>query len=130
LLVDNGWQAAITRRQMVAKFEIIDMGAAPADTVAPGNTFRSLYDADVMGTGVTAKAAFDDALNQLALDGYETRLLHEVGIEAGYYSQDAQQPAAGIYEPAEGEDVGNEVIEYHVLIRFQDTQAVDDKEPK
>lgn len=105
---------------MVDKFDIIDLGAAPADTVVPGNTFREKLDSDVMGTGATAQAAFEDALTQLALDGYDTKLLHEAGIEAGYRSQDAQTPAAELYEPAEDEDVSNDVIEYHVLIRFND----------
>jgi len=100
-------------------FEIVDLGAAPADTVAPGNTFRDLLDSDVMGTGKTAKAAFNDALDQLAMEGFGTRLPHESGIEAGYHGKLAEVAASELYEPEEGEVVSDD-IDYHILIRFQD----------
>jgi hypothetical protein len=103
----------------ILKFEIVDLGAAPVDTVRPGDTFREELNASILGTGPTAKDAVKNALDQLALDGFGTRLLHEASIEAGYHSEAAGQSALGLYEPQE-DDEEDDVIEYHVLIRFED----------
>jgi len=56
----------------ILKFEIVDLGAAPVDTVFPGDTFRDL-DASILGTGPSAKDAVKNALDQLALDGSPVR---------------------------------------------------------
>lgn len=111
----------------IIRFEIVDLGAAPADTISPGDSFRNEYDADVMGTGPSAKAAMDEALKQLAFEGYDTRLIHEVSVEAGWRGPDAEESAANLYEPAEDEDMSGVVVEYHVLIRFMDPNITDEE---
>jgi len=107
-------------------FQIVDLGAAPDETVMPGDSFRSVYDSSVMGTGLSAKLAMSDALDQLALGGLGTRLLNESAIEDGWMSPQAEEPADEIYEEDDGEDEAEEkddepfgTILYHVLIRFQ-----------
>lgn len=111
----------------ILKFEIIDLGAAPIDTVCPGDSFREDLDAAVMGTGNSASAAMKNALDQLALDGLGTKLLHESAIEDGWYGLSAAESAANLYEAEEDEEP-DQVIEYHVLIRFQDPAIEEDEE--
>jgi hypothetical protein len=111
----------------ILRFEFVDLGAAPADTVEPGDSFRNEFDADVMGVGPSAKLAMRNALDQLALEGYDTRLLHESSIEAGWSGPDAEESAANLYQPAEQEDMSGVVIEYHVLIRFMDPNIPDEE---
>lgn len=111
----------------ILKFEIIDLGAAPVDTVCPGDSFREDLDASVIGTGNSASAAMKNALDQLAMDGLDTKLLHEAAIEDGWYGQAASESAANLYEAEEDEDP-DQVIEYHVLIRFQDPAIEDEDE--
>lgn len=105
-------------------FQIVDLGAAPEGTVMPGDSFRTTYDSSVMGVGLTAKLAMKDALDNLAMGGLGTRLLHESAVEDGWLSPQAEEPAENLYEdddddetPQEGEDDGP--VMYHVLIRFQ-----------
>lgn len=112
----------------ILRFEIVDLGAAPADTIAPGDSFRDEFDADVLGTGPSAKLAMKNALDQLALEGFDTRLLHEASIEAGWCGQAAEESAANLYEPAEDEDMSGVVVEYHVLVRFMDPSIKEDEE--
>jgi hypothetical protein len=104
-------------------FQIVDLGAAPDETVMPGDSFRSVYDSSVMGTGLSAKLAMSDALDQLALGGLGTRLLNESAIEDGWMSPQAEEPADQIYEEddeeGEKDDEPLGTILYHVLIRFQ-----------
>lgn len=102
-------------------FQIVDLGAAPEDTVMPGDSFRDVYDASVMGTGLTAKLAMKDALDNLAMDGLGTRLLHESAVEDGWMSQQAEEPAESLYEDDDDEPAGEDEgpVLYHVLIRFQ-----------
>ena len=109
----------------ILRFEFVDLGAAPADTVYPGDSFRNEFDAEVIGTGASARLAMKAALDELALDGYDTRLVHEAAIEAGWHGQDAEESATNLYEPAEDEDMTNVVVEYHVLIRFMDPKIAD-----
>ena len=117
MLLDIVRRASHTECLMVAHFEIVDLGAAPAETVAPGGSFRN-FDAEVFGTGNSAKAAMDDALNQMALDGFDTSLIHARALEDGWLGTTATTPAAELYEPEEGEELQGVAIEYHVLIRF------------
>ena len=104
----------------ILKFEIVDLGAAPVDTVYPGDTFREDLNASILGTGPCAKDAIKNALDQLALDGFGTKLLHEASIEAGWHGKAALESAANLYEGDDDEEETNEVIEYHILIRFED----------
>lgn len=112
----------------ILKFEIVDLGAAPVDTVFPGDTFRQNLDSSILGTGSCAADSVKNALDQLALDGYGTKLLHESFIEGGWYGQSASEPASNLYE-GEDDDSSEEVIEYHVLIHFEDP-IVDAEEVK
>ena len=107
----------------ITVFQIVDLGVAPVGTFDGwGLGHRSIFDADVLGEGPTAKAAMECALNELALAGHSTRLLHEASIEEGYHAPDANQTAAELWredvEGEEDEDADEEVL-YYVGIRYQ-----------
>lgn len=88
---------------LIDQFEILDLGVVPEGELKNwGASFRE-FDAVVIGEGSSAKQAFKDALDSLALDGCDTSLLHEAGLEAGFYGQDAAKHLQDI-EPMESED--------------------------
>jgi hypothetical protein len=108
-------------------FSICDLGPAPSDFYdCWGATFQSQFDDSVIGTGKTAHEAFNNALDQLAMLGFGTKLLHETGVEYGFFSGAASVEASEIephFDPEEGEDLSDDL--YHVGIRFQ---SLDDEE--
>lgn len=111
-------------------FEIVDLGVAPVGTFDPwGPAHREVYDSVMLGEGPTAKAAVECALNELALEGYSTRLLHESAVEHGFHSPSASQQASSIWADccAEGDDQEAEVL-YYVGIRYQDPFGDEDDE--
>jgi hypothetical protein len=74
---------------VIDQFEILDLGIVPeGELLTWGASFRE-FDAIIIGKGNSAKQAFKDALDFLALEGCDTRLLHEAGVEAGFYGEDA-----------------------------------------
>jgi len=104
----------------VTRFEFVDLGAGPVDCMDAGPSFRG-FAFEVMGTGATAHDAMEDALNTIAGDGVDTRLLHESAIEAGYSSEAARVPASELHEDDEKDNpdvapVGE--CEYTVLVRY------------
>ena len=112
-------------------FQFCDLGPAPEgfyDTW--GASFQSVYDDSVIGNGPNAAAAFNDALDQLAMDGLGTKLLHEAGVEHGFLSGAAHVEANQIephYEEEDDED-SDEPDVYHVGIRFKNPEPDDEAE--
>lgn len=115
----------------VLTFQFADLGPAPEGYFSGwGASFHQQYDDSVIGSGISAAAAFDDALNQLAIEGFGTKLLHEAGVEYGFLSGSAHV-AAGDIEPhyeEEEEDEEPEAIVYHVGIRFQNPEPDEEVE--
>lgn len=111
----------------ITDYEILDLGVAPVgafDAWGPGHNER--HDAVMLGEGPTAMAAMECALNELALAGYDTRLLHEAGIEHGLHSPSARQQAAQIWrETCDDEDDPEAEVLYYVGIRYSDPLSDD-----
>lgn len=113
----------------ITLFEIVDLGIAPENHWEGfGPSFRDTYNAVVVAEGATANEAFNSALNILSLDGFDTRLLSEAGIEDGYGSSDAHTPAAELCELIDEDDEDDDDEEageddsplvYHIGIRFK-----------
>ena len=114
----------------ITNFEILDLGPAPEGLFdAWGASYRSTMTCSVIGEANDAAQAFQDALNQLAADGYDTQLLNESGMEMGFYSMAASTPVGKIelhVDPDE-EDEAPEPMLYHVGIRFE---GMDEVEPE
>ena len=112
-------------------FQINDLGPAPEDFYdCWGATFQHQFNDSIIGKGKNATEAFNDALNQLALDGFGTRLLHEAGVEYGFLSGSAAVLATDIephFDPDEDDDLSEDV--YHVGIRFQNDEDDAEVEP-
>lgn len=111
----------------ILHFELVDLGPGAEGYFDEwGASYRG-FNSSVIGAGKNAKEAFDDALNQLAFDGFGTKLLHEAGIEDGYLSEAARIPAEDIEPHAADEDGEDEIPEepvvYHVGIRFQNEET-------
>lgn len=114
----------------ILTFQFCDLGPAPEGYFdCWGASFHQHFDDSVIGTGPSASAAFDDALNQLALDGFDTKLLHEAGVEYGFYSGGANVLATDI-EPhyEDEEETDDEPAIYHVGIRFQNPDDEEEAE--
>jgi hypothetical protein len=111
----------------ITNFEILDLGPAYEGTFdAWGASYRELMTCSVIGEGDNAGKAFQDALDQLALEGYDTKLLNESGMEMGFYSMAASKPAKEIeahVDPDEEDDAEAEIL-YHVGIRFEGMDEV------
>jgi hypothetical protein len=110
----------------ITNFEILDLGPAPEGLYDTwGASYRAAMTCSVIGEGANAGTAFQDALNQLALEGYDTKLLNESGMEMGFYSMAASTPVAQIeshVEPDEEDESDEEddcEIVYHVGIRYE-----------
>ena len=102
----------------ILTFQFCDLGPAPEgfyDTW--GASFQSIYDDSV-----------NDALDQLALDGLGTKLIHEAGVEYGFFSGSANVFAKDIELHYEPEDDDEPCEEYHVGIRFQNPEPDDEGE--
>jgi len=113
----------------ILTFQFCDLGPAPDgyyDTW--GASFQSIYDDSVIGTGHSAAAAFNDALDQLAMDGLDTKLIHEAGVEYGFFSGSANVHAKDIEPHYESEEEDEPADEYHVGIRFQNPEPDDEVE--
>ena len=113
----------------ILTFQFCDLGPAPEGFYdCWGASFQSIYDDSVIGTGRSAAAAYNDALDQLALDGLGTKLMHEAGVEYGFFSGSANVLAKDIelhYDPDEDDEPCDE---YHVGIRFQNPEPDDEGE--
>jgi len=109
----------------ITNFEILDLGPATEGLYDTwGASYRASMTCSVVGEGKNAGTAFQDALDQLALEGYDTKLLNESGMEMGFYSMAASTPVSQIephVEPDEDEeDEGDDCeIVYHVGIRYE-----------
>ena len=109
----------------ITNFEILDLGPAPEGLYDTwGASYRASMTCSVVGEGKNAGTAFQDALDQLALEGYDTKLLNESGMEMGFYSMAASTPVAQIephVEPDEDEEDEEDDCEivYHVGIRYE-----------
>lgn len=109
---------------LIDQFEILDLGVIPEGELATwGASFRA-FDCAIIGEGSSARQAIDDALNQLALDGFDTRLLHEAGVEAGFYGVEASKHVSDI-EPMEGDEEDEESdeaenVNYLIGIRYNE----------
>lgn len=111
----------------ITNFEIVDLGPAPEGVFDDwGASYRESMTCSVIGEADNAASAFRDALDQLALEGYDTKLLNESGMESGYYSMAASTPAKDIELHVEPEEDEAEpvVIRYHVGIRFEGMDEV------
>ena len=107
----------------ITNFEIVDLGPAPEGLFEEwGASYRPSMTCSVVGEGPNAGKAFADALDQLALEGYDTKLLNESGMEMGFYSMAASTPATEIephVDPDEEEPEDDFEIVYHVGIRYE-----------
>jgi len=110
----------------ITNFEILDLGPALEGLYdAWGASYRPSMTCSVVGEGTNAGTAFQDALDQLALEGYDTKLLNESGMEMGFYSMAASTPVSQIeshVEPDEEDEADEEddcEIVYHVGIRYE-----------
>lgn len=106
----------------VQYFQIVDLGTGPESGVGYGVSHDPRLDSEVLGMGRTAKEAWNDALDQMSIDGLSTTLLNEAGIESGWLGGSANENASDIHEDDEDdvEPAIDEPIFYHVLIRFED----------
>ncbi len=110
----------------ILTFQFCDLGPAPEGFYdCWGASFQSVFDDSVIGTGHSASAAFNDALDQLALDGFDTKLLHEAGVEYGFFSGGANVLAGDIEPHYEEDESDDEPDIYHVGIRFQNPEPDD-----
>lgn len=116
----------------ITNFEILDLGPAPEGLFDDwGASYRPSMTCSVIGEGNNAGSAFQDALNQLAMDGYDVRLLNESGMEMGFYSMAASTPVGDIelhVDPDEEDDEEGELL-YHVGIRFEGIDQLDTETP-
>ena len=107
----------------ITNFEILDLGPASEGLYDTwGASYRVSMTCSVVGEGKNAGTAFQDALDQLALEGYDTKLLNESGMEMGFYSMAASTPVAQIephVEPDEEDEEDDCEIVYHVGIRYE-----------
>jgi len=112
----------------ITNFEILDLGPAPEGLYDEwGASYRPSMTCSVVGEGSNAGKAFADALDQLALEGYDTKLLNESGMEMGFYSMAASTPATEIephVDPDEDEPADDSEIVYHVGIRYEGLDEV------
>jgi hypothetical protein len=115
----------------ITNFEILDLGPAPEGLFDQwGASYRPLMTCSVVGEGPDAARAFQDALDQLAIEGYGTKLLNESGMEMGLYSSAASTPVADIephVDPDEEDEEDDSEIVYHVGIRYE---GFDEVEPE
>jgi hypothetical protein len=115
----------------ITNFEILDLGPAPEGLFDQwGASYRPLMTCSVIGEGKNAGIAFQDALDQLAMEGYGTKLLNESGMEMGFYSMAASTPATEIephVDPDEEDEDDDSEIVYHVGIRYE---GFDEVEPE
>jgi hypothetical protein len=106
----------------ITNFEIVDLGPAPEGLFDNwGASYRPTMNASVIGEGNNAGKAFQDALDQLAMEGYDTKLLNESGMEMGFYSMAASTQVGDIelhVDPDE-EDDEQEPLLYYVGVRFE-----------
>lgn len=111
----------------IVTFELVDLGPGAEGYFDEwGPSFNDVFDSSIIGSGSNAREAFEDALNRLAFEGYDTKLLHEAGIEFGLHSQSALTPAADIephVEPEEDDEPAAEPLLYHFGIRFELPEA-------
>ena len=114
----------------ITNFEIVDLGPAIEGTFDDwGASYRESMTCSVIGEAENAGKAFQAALDELALEGYDTKLLNESGMEMGFYSVAASKPAKEIelhVEPDEEDDPDAEIL-YHVGIRYE---GMDEVEPE
>jgi hypothetical protein len=113
----------------ILNFEIVDLGPLFSDWFDDwGASYRQTLNSSVIGQGPTAKAAFLDAMNKLALEGFATSLVQEVGIEMGLFSAQAETDATKIELHCEinqddfAEDEPDGIV-YHIGIRYESEQA-------
>lgn len=116
----------------INNFEILDLGPASEGYYDEwGASYRTSMTCSVIGVGRDAAQAFQDALDQLAMEGYGTKLLNESGMEMGFYSMAASTPAQQIeshVDPDEEEETDDDAeIVYHVGIRYE---GFDEVEPE
>jgi len=108
----------------ILSFQFCDLGPAPEGAFDFwGASFLQQFDDSIIGVGPNATVAFNDALNQLALEGYGTRLIHEVGVEYGFLSGSASVDATDIELHYEDDEPSEDPILYHVGIRFQNPES-------
>jgi hypothetical protein len=113
----------------ILTFQFADLGPAPDGAFdCWGASFLQHFDDSVIGTGSNAAVAFNDALNQLAMDGFDTKLLHEAGVEYGFLSGAASVEATDIEPHYEDEEPSEDPIVYHVGIRFQNPDGNEEVE--
>jgi hypothetical protein len=108
----------------ITNFEILDLGPAPEGYYDEwGASYRSTMTCSVIGEGKDAAQAFQDALDQLAMEGYGTKLLNESGMEMGFYSMAASTPVSQIeshVDPDEDEEADDDAeVVYNVGIRYE-----------
>ena len=114
----------------ILTFQFCDLGPAPEGAFdCWGACFLQQFDDSVIGVGPTAAVAFNDALNQLAFDGFDTRLIHEAGVEYGFLSGSASVDAADIEPHYEDEEPCEDEILYHVGIHFQNPDGDEEVVP-
>jgi hypothetical protein len=113
----------------ILTFQFCDLGPAPEQYFdCWGASFHQHYDDSVIGSGPSASDAFNDALNQLAFEGFGTKLLHEAGVEYGFLSGAAHVGVGDIELHCEVEDDEDEPNVYHIGIRFQNPDPDDEVE--
>ena len=107
----------------VTNFEIVDLGPAPeAAYDLWGASYRENMTCSVIGEADNAASAFQDAMNQLAMEGFGTKLINECGMEMGLYSARASTPAAEIeshLDPEDDDEDADLPVRYYVGIRYE-----------
>jgi len=109
----------------ILNFEIVDLGPLFSDWFSDwGASYRQSLNSSVIGEGPTAKAAFIDAMNKLALEGFATSLVQEVGIDMGLFSKQAEADATTMElhcEISQDDFPTDELdkIVYHIGIRYE-----------
>jgi len=105
----------------IVNFEIVDLGVAAEGTFDTwGAGFNRAMNSSVLGEGPTARKAIDDALDQLALEGFGTQLLHASSLEAGFMGTMADTLISDItlHLDEEDEEPDPDTLVYHIGIRF------------
>lgn len=107
----------------VTNFEIVDLGPAPEGAYDLwGASYRENMTCSVVGEADNAASAFQDAMNQIAMDGLGTGLVNESGMEMGLYSATASTPATAIeshLDPDEDDEDADLPVRYYVGIRYE-----------
>lgn len=112
----------------ISRHKVVDLGVLPDETDCQdyfGASFDT-HDGSVVGRGGTAREAMQDALNNLAVEGFDAVEVERTARDEGWFGPDAEVSAPTLVDP-EDDALVRETPTYFVGIRF-DSPDLDDED--